>query len=110
MRGDSIVIARGNVGKIFYNETSKGDPVVSFLLCIERNSFDNTWVKCNVYDRPALFLKKTLRKGDYIILNGELINKESRNTEYKETEIKAFKVDIVKMGNKGEDLDNKEEF
>jgi len=110
MRGDSVVIARGNIGNIYYSETSKSEPIVSFLLCIERNAFDCTWIKCHAYDRPAIYLKKSLRKGDYVIVNGELINKNTKTGDSKEIDLKVFKVDIIKMGNKGNEHDTNEEF
>lgn len=90
MRGLNHVVFSGNVGSIIYTETHvKNDPVITFMLCSEREENFTTWAKICVYGKLALYCKDRLQKGSYVLVDGELKNRRSRSSEYLELEIKA---------------------
>lgn len=90
MRGVNSVVIAGNVGKVIFTETQvKNDPIVTFMLCIEREENFCTWAKVSAYGKHALHLKDRINTGDYAIVHGELSNRKSKNGQHMELEVKA---------------------
>lgn len=86
----------GNVGNVTYTETNvKNDPIVTFMLCSEKEENFTTWVKISAYGKQALYCKDKISKGCYVIVDGELSNRKSRNSEHLELEVKATKKIII---------------
>ena len=96
MRGINKVVLSGNVGGgIKFEETTKGIPSCSFQVASDRHAHGEVvtaWVKINAYGPGLVTTCKTrLKKGSYVIIEGELMNRDVRG--YKElVEIRAREV------------------
>jgi single stranded DNA-binding protein len=83
MRGLNRVILSGNVGgSILFKETDKGTPACSFSLASDRHSdgqIVTTWVKINAFGPGLVDVCKTnIEKGVYVLVEGELMNREGK--------------------------------
>ena len=87
MRGINEVTLAGNVsGGIKYCETRKGVPTCSFQIASDRHANGKTvvtaWVKINVYGNKLVSpCQAKLKKGSYVIVTGELMNRDGRLKE-----------------------------
>lgn len=96
MRGINKIVFSGNIGgKITFNDTSKGTPSCSFQVASDRHAHGEivtAWVKVNAYGSGLVrSCKPRLKKGAYVIVEGELMNRNSR--EFKDlVEIRAREV------------------
>ena len=96
MRGINKVVFSGNIGgSIKFQETGKGIPSCSFQVASDRHAHGEVvtaWVKVNAYGQGLVrSCKPRLRKGAYVIVEGELMNRDSRG--FKElVEIRAREV------------------
>lgn len=82
MRGVNKSIISGNVsGKILFSNTDSGSPACSFNVASDNFLFGgqvvSVWVRVNVYGEGIVNLcKSRLSKGQYIIIFGELMNRQ----------------------------------
>jgi single-stranded DNA-binding protein len=95
MRGVNRVIISGNVsGNIHYGSTGQGSSALSFSLASDRKVNGSTitaWVKVNVYLDPLVRIcKARLDKGGYILVEGELMNRDGVHGEL--TEVRAREI------------------
>ncbi len=81
MRGINQVVLSGHVGTIKYCETGNRTPTCSFHLASDRyarGTITTVWVKINVYGEGLVSTcKHRLHKGLYVIVEGELMNRDS---------------------------------
>jgi single-stranded DNA-binding protein len=96
MRGINKVVFSGNIGeRIRFHETGKGVPSCSFQVASDRHAHGEivtAWVKVNAYGQGLVrSCKPRLKKGAYVIVEGELMNRDKRG--FKElVEIRAREV------------------
>jgi len=103
MRGLNRWIGSGNVSRdINYGEMPDGTPVVSFTMASDRVANGSTitaWVKVNVYiEQLVSACKSKLECGGYVLVEGELMNREGRHGKL--TEVRAREIIFVKDGGK----------
>lgn len=92
MRGINRVIVSGNVGdRVTYGETRSGVLACSFAIASDRydgRDIVTAWVRANVYgDDLVRLCKERLVKGCYLLIEGELMNRDGKFGEL--TEIRA---------------------
>lgn len=103
-RGVNEVTIAGNVsGPIKYGETGGGDAACSFVLAIDKGTANTTWVRINVYNGLVKVCEAKLEKGQYVIVAGELMNRQRRVTTNVDenqqlTEVRA--IDLVFVAGK----------
>jgi single-stranded DNA-binding protein len=96
MRGLNRVIISGNVGaQIAFNNTGSGTSACSFFLASDRHSSGgavvSAWVKINVYgDSFVRICRSRLEKGCYVLVEGELMNRDGQLGEL--VEVRAREV------------------
>lgn len=94
MRGVNNVILSGNVGQINFASMSSGADVLTFTVASDRYGNGEkvtVWVKVNVYvEKLVRICKSKLSKGSYVIVEGELMNREGQHGEL--TEVRAREV------------------
>jgi single-stranded DNA-binding protein len=98
MRGVNYVVISGNVsGRINFGTMGDGTEVLSFQVASDRwanGSRMTVWVKINVYiDQLVRICKTKLKKGEYVIVQGELMNREGNHGEL--TEVRAREILFV---------------
>lgn len=75
-RGVNSWTGTGNVGgDILFGDTNRGDSFCSFQVACEDKMSEVTWVRCNAYGVLADICKKKLRRGGYVAVDGELMNR-----------------------------------
>jgi single-stranded DNA-binding protein len=110
MRGLNRVIISGNVGgKIAFADTGSGTPVCSFYLVSDRHSSGGTVVtarvKINVYGENFVRLcRARLVKGVYVLVEGELMNRNGKLEELLEVRTKEI---LFLSRDEGESEENK---
>lgn len=96
MRGLNKVIISGNVtGAIEFGRTGKGDEVCGFHMASDRHtsggSIVTAFVKVNVYpDGLVRICKGKLIKGVYVLVEGELMNRDGQHGGL--TEVRAKEI------------------
>lgn len=101
MRGINKTIISGNVSReIKYSNLSDGTPVVSFSMASDRCTDGVTvtaWVRVNVFISSLVELCRVhLSRGSYVIVEGELMNREGRYGQL--IEIRAKEIIFFKGG------------
>lgn len=100
MRGVNIVTLSGNVGQINFDTKKNGAEVLSFTVASDRYSGGDkitVWVKINVYmERLVRICRSKLSKGSYVIVEGELMNRDGQHGEL--TEVRAREVLFLSGG------------
>lgn len=105
MRGINKVIFSGNVsGGIKYSETTNGSPTCSFQVASDRHAqagkVVTAWVKVNVYGVLVKTCQTFLKKGCYVIVDGELMNRDGQLKEL--VEIRARELVFPPTGKREE--------
>jgi len=103
MRGINKAVISGNVSReINYGKMPDGSPVLSFTMASDRPANGvviTAWVKVNVYiDTLVEQCREHLRCSGYVIVEGELMNREGRHGKL--TEVRAKEIIFVKEGRK----------
>lgn len=103
MRGVNKVFIAGNVSRdINYGVMPDDSPVLSFTMAADRYANGVTvtaWVKVNVYIEALIEqCRQHLGCGGYVVVDGELMNREGRHGRL--TEVRAKEVVFVKEGRK----------
>ena len=97
MRGVNNVVLSGNVGQINFSSMGNGADVLTFTVASDRYGNGEkitVWVKVNVYVENLIRIcKSKLLKGGYVIVEGELMNREGQHGEL--TEVRAREVLFV---------------
>lgn len=93
----NVVAISGNVSaKIEFAKTGGGTPVCTFHMASDRRTKDATitaWVKINAYGHGLVeACRQRLTKGVYVVVEGELMNREGRLGEL--LEVRARRVDF----------------
>jgi single-stranded DNA-binding protein len=93
----NLVAYSGNVsGKIEFAKTGGGTPVCTFHVASDRRTKDTVitcWAKINAYGHGLVeACRQKLVKGIYVVVEGELMNREGRLGEL--LEIRARRVDF----------------
>lgn len=91
-RGTNAWHGSGNVASdVAYGETHAGDPACNFRIAVEQPHKQLSYFRVNAYGRNASDCrKKSLGKGDYVVIDGELMNRKGQDellTEIRVTEI-----------------------
>lgn len=109
MRGVNNIVFAGNVGgRITFGTTSTGNDCCSFQIASEDKHNFVAWARINAYGGLVDICRKWVRKGYYVIVEGELMNRESGDGQ-KLTEIKASQIIVPvnkKYSNKNDDYEN----
>lgn len=98
MRGVNKVVISGNVGdRITYGSTTSGVPACSFSIASDRNDgreVITAWVRVNVYGEELVRdCREKLVRGVYMVVDGELMNREGKAGEL--TEVRAQELVFV---------------
>jgi single-stranded DNA-binding protein len=93
VRGLNRVIISGNISdRITYSQTGASVPACSFSLASDRHTSGDVvtaWVKCNVYGEGLVRIcKSRLHKGTYVLVEGELMNRDGHHGELLEVRVK----------------------
>ncbi len=105
-RGTNLVGVSGNVGgEISFGETHGGDPFCSFQIAVEARNKAVTWVRVNIYGPLVNICKERLKRGLYVSVKGELMNR-SNNTDF--TEVRCEDIAFVHGGSN--DTEKREDF
>lgn len=101
MRGINKTIISGNVSReIVYDRMPDGSPVLSFTMASDRHTSGKivtAWVKVNVYLETLVEVcRRHLTRGSYVIVDGELMNREGRHGKL--TEVRAKEIVFLKEG------------
>jgi len=110
MRGLNKVIISGNVGaQISFDNTASGTPACSFFLASDRYSSGgavvSAWVKINVYgDGLVRICRSRLEKGGYVLVEGELMNRDGQLGEL--VEVRAREVIFLPRAQEQEDKED----
>lgn len=108
MKGHNKVWISGNVGgKIVHSQTRDSNPACSFSLASEQEGRGATWVRVNCYGQLAIKLKDFLKRGAYLSVEGELMNRAGKFGEL--TEVRAKDVIPILPGKDSEGEDNYDE-
>jgi single-stranded DNA-binding protein len=104
MRGINRVVLSGNVGdRVVYGTTRMGTQACSFSMASDRHDGDDVvtaWVRINLYgDDLVRICREKLTKGMYVIVEGELMNRDGTVGEL--TEVRAREVVFVTNNQKG---------
>ena len=103
MRGINKTVISGNVSRdINFGSMPDESPVLSFTMASDRHANGATvtaWVKVNVYIESLIEqCRQHLGCGGYVIVDGELMNREGRHGKL--TEVRAKEIVFVKEGRK----------
>lgn len=95
MRGINRVVISGNVsGNINSATMTDGNEALSFSIASDRKINGGTvtaWVKVNVYiDQLVRVCKSRIHKGGYVLVEGELMNRDGVHGEL--TEVRAREI------------------
>jgi single-stranded DNA-binding protein len=99
VRGINRVIISGNLSsRITYAKTGNGSEVCTFTLASDRPGSNgvvvSAYIKCNVYSQGLVDVcRRKLAKGSYVIVEGELMNRDGQIGEL--TEVRARDVIFV---------------
>ena len=101
MKGINSVHLSGNVlGNIEYGRVSKGGEACSFSVASDRHSANGVvtaFVKVNVYvDGLVRICRAKLAKGIYVLVQGELMNREGQHGDL--TEVRAREIIFLPRG------------
>jgi len=105
-RGTNLVGVSGNIGgEISFGETHGGDQFCSFQVAVEGRSKAVTWVRVNVYGPLVNICRDRLKRGLYVSVKGELMNR-SNNSDF--TEVRCEDIAFVYGGS--HDTEKREDF
>ena len=106
MRGLNRVIISGNASdSAWFQTTGSGVPCATFRLACDRRGANKgevvtAWIKINVYgDALVEICRQRLHKGSYVIVEGELMNRDGATGEV--TEVRAKEVIFTESDTKG---------
>ena len=103
MRGFNIVVFSGNVSNsIKYGNLPDGSQALSFAVASDREAGDvviTAWAKINVYsERLISSCRSRLKGGGYVLVKGELMNREGRYGQL--LEVRAHEIIFIRNGRK----------
>jgi len=80
-KGTNVWHGSGNVASdVFYGKTKSGDDACNFKVAIEQAHKPLLYVRINVYaGHVEVCRKRQLTKGDYVVIDGELMNRRGQN-------------------------------
>lgn len=97
MKGLNAVFVSGNVGTIEFSTTrERMDDVCTFTVASEKVRSRPTWVRVNVYGGAVESCRTHLRKGRYVVVQGELMNRQAGANLV--TEIRCIDVKFLSDG------------
>lgn len=92
MKGVNCVTVSGNVGSINQGKTGDGVSAYSVLLAVESGKSNIVWVRVNVYSDLAKKCMDKIETGDYILVEGELMERKRSFDDTMLIEIRARNV------------------
>lgn len=101
-RGTNVWHGSGNVASdVSYGETSAKDLACNFRIAVEQPHKQVCYFRVNVYGRNAVACqKRKLRKGDYVVIVGELMNRDGQGDVL--TEVRCKEIVIHSKEDKGD--------
>jgi single-stranded DNA-binding protein len=95
VKGTNVWCGSGNVASdVHYGETGRGDSACNFRICVEEAHKPLVYVRVNVYGGNVDVCKmRSLGRGDYVIVEGELMNRKGQDDFL--TEIRCKKIVIT---------------
>jgi single-stranded DNA-binding protein len=113
MKGLNNWHGSGNVSTdVSYGETKSGDKACNFKIAIERSHVPVVFIRINVYAGYVDVCEaRNLKKGDYVVIQGELMNRQRIIGDDKITlvEVRCTGLVIEPGRNQGADFGNKNE-
>jgi len=101
-RGINHVVIAGNCSdSARFHTTYNGAPCATFKLASDRRGVNKgeiltTWIKVNVYSEALVDICEIrLKKGVYVIVEGELMNRESARDGEQLTEVRAREIVFI---------------
>ena len=104
-KGTNVWTGSGNVASdIQYGKTGKKDEdACNFRIAIEKAHRPLVFVRINIYGGNVDVCKmRGLKKGDYVIVSGELMNRDGRDGTI--TEVRCMDL-VIKSSDKRRDVD-----
>lgn len=96
MRGINIFVGTGIVGQITIGETKQHkQKVCSFSLGLEKEDGYLAWVRVNVYGQHVEFCCRELKKGNLVVVQGELMNRTRSIGSLALTEIRLLDIKVL---------------
>jgi single-stranded DNA-binding protein len=100
---NKVFISGNTAGRINFHETGNSTPACSFSIASDRRSPDGpitAWVKINAYGGGLVSIcKKFFTKGGYVLIEGELMNREGQHGDL--MEVRAKELIFLNGGNNG---------
>ena len=80
-RGINSWVGAGNVASdVSYGQTHSGDDACNFRVAIEQAHKNILYIRVNVYSKNTSVCRmKNLKKGDYVVVEGELMNRMGKD-------------------------------
>lgn len=89
------------ISDVLYSQTSKGEKAASFKLAINQAHKSTVFVRINVYGGNVDVIKERgLKKGDFVVIGGELMNRRGQGGSDWLTEIRCGQVVLPQLANK----------
>jgi single-stranded DNA-binding protein len=100
-RGTNAWHGSGSVcSDVVYNKTRSGEEACGFRVAINEPHKPTIYIRVNLYGSNVLGCRKLgLGKGDYVIINGELMIRMGREEEL--LEVRGHKISILKDRKEG---------
>ena len=92
MKGINNSTISGNVGTMYFSKTSTGITAYSMLVAIDSKRSNPVWVRVNVFGALAKKCSDKIEKGDYVIAQGELMERRIESADVTLLEIRAKEV------------------
>jgi single-stranded DNA-binding protein len=94
----NITVLSGNISDVIYSRTAtKGDDVCSFTIFIDKDREHTTLVRVNIFGPLTLACKdREMQKGDFVIVEGELMNRVLKTTQERALEVRCRDIKIFK--------------
>lgn len=95
MKGINVCGISGHVASdILFSKTRSGDSACSFRFAIDQGHKATVFIRVNVYGGNVEVIKsRQMRKGDYAVINGELMNRQGHNDVI--TEVRCGSIVII---------------
>jgi single-stranded DNA-binding protein len=109
MKGTNTWTGSGNVASdVLYGETKTGDKACNFKLAIEQSHKSLVFVRINAYaGNVEVCQARRLKKGDYVVVEGELMNRRGQDDTV--TEIRCKTIVIPPRSDRRENEDGSQE-
>jgi len=99
LKGINVCSVAGHVASDVLMATTKGgDAACSFRFAIDQGHKSTVFIRINAYGGNVEVIKRRqMRKGDYAVIEGELMNRQGHNDVI--TEVRCENIVIISKGN-----------